>query len=126
MQREKLLVEHNSTKLALVDKINFIYSERFYELDELEQQKYMSDKMATEAHLSTLSNILWGNKFQTSGLGGAFALALLTSMMGGGSMFGSPSPSFDYLKKEIDKLPVKEAKEEVKEIEDEHIGVHAI
>lgn len=59
MQREKLLIEHNSTKLALVDKINFVFSQSFYELSETERKRYLDDKSATEAHLSTLSNLLW-------------------------------------------------------------------
>ena len=61
MQREKLLVEQNSTKLALVDKINFIFSERFYELSNVERKRYLADKNTTEAHLSTLSNLLWAD-----------------------------------------------------------------
>lgn len=111
MQREKLLVEQNSTKLALVDKINFIFSESFYELSDVERKRYLADKNATEAHLSTLSNVLWaGDRMDCNT--DMLSLFFLTTMFNGGSMFGSPStPSFDYLKKQL---------EEDKNKEDEH------
>lgn len=101
MEREKLLEEYKVTLESLVSKTEFIYSEEFYKLDEFEKQKYNKDKMTTEAHLSTLCELLWGNKMQfDNGLGSMFALGILSYMFGGG--WGSPSPSIDYLKKTLD------------------------
>jgi len=101
MEREKLLDEYKVTLESLVSKTEFIYSEEFYKLDEFEKQKYNKDKMTTEAHLSTLCELLWGKKMQfDNGLGNMFALGILSSMFGGG--WGSPSPSIDYLKKTLD------------------------
>lgn len=102
MEREKLLEEYKVTLESLVEKTKFCYSEEFYKLDEFEKQKYNKDKMTTEAHLSTLCELLWGKKIQfDNGLGSMFALGLLSSMFSGGG-FGSPSPSIDYLKKTLD------------------------
>lgn len=119
MQREKLLVEHNSTKLALVDKINFIFSERFYELSDVERKRYLTDKNATEAHLSTLSNLLWAGDrmdFNTDML----PLFFLTMMFNGGSSWGSSStPSLDYLKEQLE----KDKKKEEEHDKDEHFAV---
>ena len=110
MEREKLLEEYKVTLESLVSKTEFIYSEEFYKLDEFEKQKYNKDKMTTEAHLSTLCELLWGKKMQfDNGLGNMFALGILSSMFGGG--WGSPSIGTDYLKKALD--DEKENKEEV-------------
>lgn len=101
MEREKLLEEYNVTLESLVSKTKFIYSEEFYKLDEFDKQKYNKDKMTTEAHLSTLCELLWGKKMQfDNGLGSMFALGILSSMFGGG--WGSPSTGADYLKKTLD------------------------
>ena len=101
MEREKLLEEYKVTLESLVSKTEFIYSEEFYKLDEFEQQKYNKDKMTTEAHLSTLCELLWGKKMQfDNGLGNMFALGILSSMFGGG--WGCPSTGTDYLKKTLD------------------------
>ncbi len=92
MEREKLLQEHKVTLESLVEKTKFCYSEEFYKLDEFEKQKYQKDKMATEGHLSTLCNILWGAKIQLNGgLADMFALSILGSMFNGGG-FGSMPP----------------------------------
>lgn len=100
MQREKLLEEYKVTLESLVAKTEFIYSEEFYKLDEFEKQKYNKDKMTTEAHISTLCELLWGKKAQfDNGLGNMFAFGLLSSMFNGG--WGSPSFSADYLKKQL-------------------------
>ena len=102
MEREKLLDEYKVTLESLVEKTKFVYSEEFYKLDEFEKQKYNKDKMTTEAHLSTLCELLWGKKVQfDNGIGNMFALGLLSSMFSGGG-FGSTSPSIDYLKKTLD------------------------
>ena len=102
MEREKLLDEYKVTLESLVSKTEFIYSEEFYKLDEFEKQKYNKDKMTTEAHLSTLCELLWGKKVQfDNGLGSMFALGILSSMFNGGC-FGSSSQSIDYLKKTLD------------------------
>lgn len=101
MEREKLLEEYKVTLESLVSKTEFIYSEEFYKLDEFEKQKYNKDKMTTEAHLSTLCELLWGKKMQfDNGLGSMFTLGILSSMFGGG--WGNPSTSTDYLKKTLE------------------------
>lgn len=101
MERKKLLEEYKVTLESLVSKTEFVYSEEFYKLDEFEKQKYNKDKMTTEAHLSTLCELLWGKKMQfDNGLGSMFALGILSSMFGGG--WGSPSTGADYLKKALD------------------------
>lgn len=97
MEREKLLKEYEATLESLVEKNRFIYSEEFYKLDEFEKQKYQKDKMATEAHLGTLCNLLWGDKIPSmGGLSEMFALGIIGSMLGGGG-FGSmpPMPKLD-------------------------------
>lgn len=102
MQREKLLVEQNSTKLALVDKINFIFSERFYELSDVERKRYLADKNTTEAHLSTLSNLLWADDRIDCNTD-MFSMFLLTMFLNGGGMCGNSStPSIDYLKTKLE------------------------
>ena len=112
MEREKLLDEYKVTLESLVSKTEFIYSEEFYKLDEFEKQKYNKDKMTTEAHLSTLCELLWGKKIQfDNGLGSMFALGILSSMFNYGG-FGSSSTGVDYLKKSLDENE-KENKEEV-------------
>ena len=104
MEREKLLEEYKVTLESLVSKTEFIYSEEFYKLDEFEKQKYNKDKMTTEAHLSTLCELLWGKRTQLdNGLGSMFALGILSSMFNYGGGFGSSSPSVDYLKETLDK-----------------------
>lgn len=93
MDREKLLEEYKVTLESLVEKTKFVYSEDFYKLDDFDKQKYQKDKMATESHLSTLTNILWGAKIQlNSGLADMFALGIIGSMFGGGNIFGSMPP----------------------------------
>lgn len=102
MEREKLLEEYKAVLESLVEKSKFVYSEEFYKLDELEKQKYQKDKMTTEAHLSTLCELLWGKKMQfDSGLGNLFALGILGSMFGYNGGFGS-SNGADYLKKTLE------------------------
>ena len=111
MEREKLLEEYKVTLASLVEKTKFVYSEEFYKLDEFEKQKYNKDKMTTEAHLSTLCELLWGKKVQfDNGRGNMFALGILSSMFGGG--WGSSSMGTDYLKKALDDDEKKE-KEQV-------------
>lgn len=84
MEREKLLQEQKATLESLVEKTRFVYSDEFYKLDEFDKQKYTKDKMATETHLGTLSNILWGEKIPQFGgsLTDMFALGILSSMFG--------------------------------------------
>jgi len=102
MEREKLLEEYKVTLDSLVSKNKFVYSEEFYRLDEFDKQKYNKDKMTTEAHLSTLCEILWGKKVQfDNGLGNMFALGILSSMFNYGG-FGGSSTSVDYLKKTLE------------------------
>ena len=102
MERGNLINEYNVTLESLVEKTRFVYSEEFYKLDEFDKQKYTKDKMATEAHLGTLCNLLWGEKIQPlgGGLSDLFALGIIGSMFNGGG-FGSSSPSVDYLKKTL-------------------------
>ena len=109
MKRENLIEEYNATLGSLIEKTKFIYSEEFYELDEFEKKKYQKDKIATEAHLGTLCNLLWGEKFQleNNGLFDLFGLGFICSMFNGGG-FGSSTPSMDYLKKTIEEDENKE------------------
>ena len=119
MQREKLLVEHNSTKLALVDKINFIFSERFYELSDVERKRYLADKNATEVHLSTLSNLLWAEDRIDCNTD-MLSMFLLTMFLNGGGMWGNSStPSIDYLKTQLE----EDEKKYVEHDKDEHYAV---
>ena len=106
MEREKLLEEYKVTLDSLVEKTKFCYSEDFYKLDEFDKKKYQSDKMATEGHLSTLCNLLWGAKFQANGLSDMMGLTLISFMLGGGFGFPSSSPnlpSIDNLNEILDK-----------------------
>lgn len=106
MEREKLLKEYEVTLDSLVEKSKFVYSEEFYKLDEFEKQKYQKDKMATEAHLSTLCEILWGEKvkFGSDGLSSMFALGILSSMFGYGGGFGSMPPMPKLEEKDFEEL----------------------
>lgn len=102
MKREKLLEEYKVTLDSLVEKTKFVYSEEFYTLDDFDKQKYQKDKMATEGHLSTLCNLLWGAKIQlNSGLADMFALGILGSMFNGGG-FGSLPPMPKLEEKDFD------------------------
>ena len=113
MEREKLLEEYKVTLESLVSKTEFIYSEEFYKLDDFDKQKYNKDKMTTEAHLSTLCELLWGAKIQlNSSLVDMFALGIIGSMFGGGG-FGNPNQNADYLKKCLEEKDFEN--EEVKE-----------
>lgn len=113
MEREKLLEEYKVTLESLVSKTEFIYSEEFYKLDEFEKQKYNKDKMTTEAHLSTLCELLWGKKVQfDNGLSSLFGLSILSSMFNYGG-FGASS-SADYLKAKLDEKGFEEVKDENK------------
>lgn len=111
MEKEELLKEYEVTLNSLVEKTKFVYSQEFYGLDEFEKQKYTKDKMATEAHLGTLCELLWGEN--TPRLGGGlsemFGMLILNSMFGGG--FGATSGT-DYLKKQVEEDD-KKAKEAV-------------
>ena len=111
MEKEKLVEEYKVTLESLVEKTKFVYSEEFYKLDEFEKQKYTKDKMTTEAHLSTLCELLWGKKVQfDNSIGNMFALGIISSMFGSGGWGGS-STSADYLKKALD--DEKEKQDEV-------------
>ena len=124
MKREDLLKEYEVTLNSLVEKTRFVYSESFYALDEFEKQKYNKDKMATEAHLSTLCELLWGKKIpQLGGFGDALMLGFLGSMFSGSMGFGSPSPSVDYLKKNLEE-DAKKVEEVV--VEEEKLAENAI
>ena len=110
MDIEKLLQEYEVTLDSLVSKTKFVYSEEFYKLDEIEKQKYHKDKMATEAHLNTLCEILWGKnvKFGGGGLGDMFALGILSSMFNHGG-FGSSPTGVDYLNNQSEEDGKKES-----------------
>ena len=111
MEREKLLEEYKVTLESLVEKTKFVYSEDFYKLDEFEKQKYTKDKMTTEAHLSTLCELLWGNKVQVdSGLSSFWGLTLLSTMFNGGGLGTMPS-STNYLKKTLEEDEKKDEQE---------------
>lgn len=114
MKKEKLLEEYKVTLESLVEKNKFIYSEEFFALDEFEKQKYQKDKMATEAHLSTLCEVLWcdGAKFD-SGLVNLFALSIISSMFGTGG-WGNQSHDIDYLKKTLKESDFETADAETK------------
>ena len=113
MEREKLLEEYKVTLESLVSKTEFIYSEEFYKLDEFEKKKYQNDKMTTEAHLGTLCNLLWGEKFQigNNGLFDLFGLGIIGSMFNVGG-FGSMPYGADYLKKTLDEDEKKNKEQE--------------
>lgn len=101
MEKEKLIKEYEATLESLIEKTKFVYSEEFFKLDEFDKQKYNKDKMTTEAHLSTLCELLWGKKMQfDNGLGSMFALGILSSMFNYGG-FGS-SNGVDNLKKTLE------------------------
>ena len=92
MDKEKLIREHEATLESLIEKTKFIYSEEFYALSDVEKQKYTKDKLATEGHLGTLSNILWGkSQYANGGMSDFFALGILSSMFGSSS-FAPPLP----------------------------------
>lgn len=91
MEKEKLLEEYNVTLDGLVEKTKFVYSESFHKLDDSEKQKYQKDKMATEAHLSTLCELLWGNRLQMGGVfSDLFTLGIISSMLNGGGLGTMP------------------------------------
>ncbi len=110
MKKEKLLQECKATLESLIEKTKFTYSEKFFQLDDFEKQKYQKDKMATETHLSTLCNILWGEKTST-GMGGVynlFALGLIGGMFGG----LNPSSNTNCFNKELEKVKKEPKKKE--------------
>lgn len=114
MEREKLLKEYEATIESLIEKTKFVYSEEFYALGEFEKQKYVKDKMATEGHLGTLCNLLWGKTPQLSSLSDFFTLGVISSIFGNNG-WGCPTPTAngkDFLKTELDKKDAEETKEE--------------
>ena len=92
MDRERLLGEHKATLESLEEKTRFVYSEAFYALDDSEKQMYMKDKMATEGHLNTLSNLLWSKAPQFGGISDFFALGIISSMFGSSFGCGNTKP----------------------------------
>lgn len=101
MEREKLLSEFNTTLESLIDKTRFVYSEEFCKLDDLKKQDYTKDKMATEGHLCTLRNLLWGDDVRSGGgVSELISLGIISSMFGSG--FGS-SRSEGFLRQKLDK-----------------------
>lgn len=108
MERERLLEEYKVTLDSLVEKTRFVYSEEFYNLDEFEKQKYQKDKMATEGHLSSLCNLLWGKTPQIGGIGDALMLGFLSSMFSGNMGVGSSSSNAVYTHPESIEEPKKE------------------
>ncbi len=94
MEREKLLKEYEATLESLIEKTKFVYSEEFYALDDIDKQKYTKDKLATEGHLGTLSNLLWGKtQFANGGMSDLFALGIIGSMFGCGTLGYPSSPT---------------------------------
>lgn len=61
MGREKLIKEQGELLNNLIEQIRFIYSEEFCELNSSEQQRYLSNRAMTEAHLCTVTNLLYGD-----------------------------------------------------------------
>lgn len=61
MGREKLIKEQGELLNNLIEQIRFIYSEEFCKLNSSEQQKYLSNRTMTEAHLCTVTNLLYGD-----------------------------------------------------------------
>lgn len=116
MEKEKLMNEYKVTLESLVSKTEFVYSEEFYKLDEFDKQKYQRDKMATEAHLSTLCNLLWGEKMPTlsGGLSDIFALSIVSSMFNGGRMGLGSTSGAEYLKAKLDEKDFEEVETENK------------
>ncbi|MBR1631714.1 MAG: hypothetical protein IJ680_07645 [Paludibacteraceae bacterium] len=82
MDRETLLKEHKDLVCSLLDATKFIYSERFYALNELERQKFIRNKAATEAHLSSLSALLWCEEAQKTSLPDIMTMGLIGSLLG--------------------------------------------
>lgn len=102
MDKEKLMAEYSATLESLIEKTKFVYSEEYYSLDEFDKQKYQKNKMAAEAHLSTLCELIWGKKMLfDNGLSNMFALGLLSSVFSGAG-WGSSIPNMDYLNKTIE------------------------
>lgn len=93
MEKEKLMKEYEATLESLVEKTRFVYSEKFYSLDEFEKQKYQKDKMATEGHLNTLSSLLWSKSPSLGGLSDIFVLGILSSIFSGSGFSGFSSPT---------------------------------
>ena len=94
MEKEKLLEEYKVTLESLVEKTKFVYSSDFYSLDEFDKQRIQKNKVATEAHLSTLCELLWGDKIPklNGGVSDLFALGIIASMFGGGGGLGTIAP----------------------------------
>lgn len=100
MEREKLLQEHKATLESLAEKTKFVYSEDFYRMNEFDKQKYIRDKMATEAHLNSLSNLLWNMTYQVNSLTDLVGLGIISSILGS-SNYGTIPSSFPSLKEEV-------------------------
>lgn len=109
MEREKLLREYEVTFESLVEKTKFVYSEDFYKLDEFDKQKYQKDKIATETHLSTLCNLLWGAKIQfgSGGLTDMFSLGIISSMFNT-NVWGNQNNVSEFLNNELKESEKKE------------------
>ena len=83
MEIEKLIAEHKATLASLIEKTEYVYSEEFYKLSQVDRQKYLKDKMATESHLNTLSSLLWEKIPVANNVTDFLALSILGSMFGG-------------------------------------------
>lgn len=90
MEREQLLQEYEATLNSLIEKTKFVYSEKFFALDDFEKQNYQRDKTTTEGHLSTLCNLLWSDKNRASGgFSDLFPLMLISTMFGSSGLLNS-------------------------------------
>lgn len=95
MDKEKLLQEHKAVIESLIEKLKFIHSEDFDKLDENEKQKIMTNKMANEGYLNSLSSMLWAQTHQANNAPDIFPLLLFMLMfnnMGNSSLFSTPQP----------------------------------
>lgn len=90
MNREKMEQEHAQLKERLRDLTDFINSEEYYKLSEVDKQLISAQRSGMEVYINALSIRLWG-KGNTNGAYSPSLLGLLSSLMFAPS-FGSPIP----------------------------------
>lgn len=86
MERWQLQHEKNNLLESLIEKTNFVYSEKFYSLSELDRQKFLEEKIAEEAHLNSLCNLLWNKEPTKIGLQNIMFMSMLGSSFANNSI----------------------------------------
>lgn len=81
MDKERLEQEHAQLKERLAELVDFINSEDYYMLNDVEKQLIATQRSGMEMYLNALSIRLWGNNQIGNPLSSSMIGLLMSSMM---------------------------------------------